>query len=140
MTRHDLIEYVAGDDWEILATLLDEDGQPYNFTLATSVVTWRLVDVNGVAVIGDEAQITYVDPVNGVVSVHIPAAATSPVTSGIYSDALRLAMGGEVGTLLAGPVNVIGNPWLKAEGQQAVLEYQRPRLVPKKLQQPDRVV
>ena len=31
-TQHALIDFYAGDDWEIRATLLDENGDPYNLS------------------------------------------------------------------------------------------------------------
>jgi hypothetical protein len=116
MTPHPPIEFVAGDDWEIVATLLDENGFPYNLT-QSPVVKWRLVASSGLAVIGDEAIITFPDALHGVCSVVIQAHVTSSVVGGHYTDALRLVMGGETGTLLMGQVNVIGDPWLLPEQQ-----------------------
>jgi hypothetical protein len=128
MTTHSLIEFVAGDDWEIVATLLDENGFPYDLT-APHTIKWRLIAVNGIAVIGDAAVITVTDATHGVCSVRVPAAITSPLVGGVYTDALRLVMGGETGTLLMGPVSVIADPWAQAE--QQMLEYHRPRLLPR---------
>jgi hypothetical protein len=114
-TKHPRIEFIAGDDWEIQATLLDENGVPYNLNLGNPVIKWRLVNVYGVAVIGDEAIITIVDPPNGLVSVVVPSAITSPVVGGTYMDDLRLIMANETGTLLTGIVEVRGDPWINPE-------------------------
>ena len=115
MNKHPRIEYVAGDDWEISATLLDETGTPYNLNLGNPVIMWRLLNVYGSAVIGDEAAITITDAINGIVSVWVPASVTSPLTSGLYVDALRLHLTNETGTLLMGLIEVIGDPWLSPE-------------------------
>jgi hypothetical protein len=127
-TKHPLIEFVAGDDWEIQATLLDENGNAYNLTGAHTI-KWRLVaNSNGLAVIGDEAVITTINAINGIVSVMIPSSVTASVAGGRYTDFLRLIMSGETGTLLTGQVNVISNAWAFAE-QQTLLERQKLKLV-----------
>jgi hypothetical protein len=114
-SKHPRIEFAAGDDWEIQVTLLDETGRPYNLSFGNPVVKWRLMNVYGVAVIGDDAQITIVDAINGIVLVSVPSAITSPVVGGLYMDSLRLTMGNETGTMLTGLVEVRGNPWINPE-------------------------
>jgi hypothetical protein len=116
-TYHPPIEFFAGDDWEIQATLLDENGEPYDLS-GSPVIKWRLMDFHYVAIIGDEAIITLLDAPNGLVSVKIAAAVTTILNTGLYSDALRLVMGGESGTLLGGPIAVVADPWAKPEGLQ----------------------
>ena len=114
-TLHPRINFVAGDDWEISATLLDENGIPYDLTLGNPVIKWRLVNVYGVAVVGDEAIITITNAANGICSVWVPSSVTSPVVGGLYVDALRLNAGNETGTLLMGLVEVTADPWLNPE-------------------------
>jgi hypothetical protein len=118
MNIHAPIEFVAGDDWEIVATLLDENGFPYDLS-GSPTVKWRLIASSGLPVIGDAAIITFPDAIHGVCSVKVSNTVTSPVIGGRYYDALRLVMGGEVGTLLMGEISVIANPWLLAEQPQA---------------------
>jgi hypothetical protein len=128
MNLHPLIDFVAGDDWEIVATLLDENGRPYDLT-GSHTIKWRLIaNSSGIAVIGDEAVITLPDAANGVCSVVIPSAITSPVVGGRYTDALRLVMSGETGTLLMGQVNVISDPWAFPE-KQRLIERQKLKLI-----------
>jgi len=109
-TKHPLIEFVAGDDWEILATLLDENGNPYDLT-QTPTIKWCLMDDRSRVVIGDEAIITVTDAENGQCSVLIPHTVSTTVAGGLYTDALRLTIAGATGTLLLGMVNVVGDPW-----------------------------
>lgn len=109
-TKHPLIEFVAGDDWEIVATLLDENGNPYDLTQSPTI-EWCLLDEKQRRVIDDEAIITITDAENGKCSVLIPHSVTTTIGGGLYTDALRLTIAGSVGTLLVGMVNVIGDPW-----------------------------
>jgi hypothetical protein len=109
VTKHSRIEFVAGDDWEIQATLLDENGNPYDLT-GTHQIKWCLMDVRHQVVLGDEAIITVLDAINGLVSVVLPAAVTTNIDEGLYTDFLRLIIG-QTGTLLQGLVEVTGDPW-----------------------------
>jgi hypothetical protein len=114
MSRHSPIDFVAGDDWEIQATLLDEDGTPYDLSGASGApnIMWCLNEQCGNQVISsDKVQISIIDALNGKCSVLIPSSVSVGVTGGFYTDALRLVMAGETGTLLMGMVNVICDPW-----------------------------
>jgi hypothetical protein len=117
-TAHPPIQFFAGDDWEIQATLLDEEGVPYDLTQGSPVIKWRLMDFRYVAIIGDEAIITFLNAPNGLVSIKIAGSVTTILNTGLYSDALRLVMGGESGTLLGGPIAVVADPWAFPEGIQ----------------------
>ena len=118
-TAHPPIQFFAGDDWEIQATLLDETGTPYDLSGSPSpIIKWRLMDFRYTAIIGDEAIITILDPLNGFVSVKVAGSVTTILNTGLYSDALRLVMAGQSGTLLGGPVAVVADPWAKPEGLQ----------------------
>lgn len=110
MIRHQLIEFVAGDDWEINVTLLDEAGHPYDLTQSPTI-KWRMYSDAGVVVNDSQAIITVTDPANGGCSIFVAAAVSTTVPAGIYTDALRLIIGGESGTLLFGSIDVIGDPW-----------------------------
>lgn len=114
-TKHPPIEFIAGDDWEIRATLLDELGVPYDLS-QPHTIKWRLLNEKQVAMIGDDAIITITDGVAGKCSVKVPSAVSTVLVGGFYMDALRLTMAGETGTLWFGVVNVVSDPWANAEG------------------------
>jgi hypothetical protein len=115
MTPHPPLTVAAGDDWEIDATLLDEEGFPYDLTASASTIKWRLLDKFSRPVIGDEAVITITDELAGKIQIHVPAAVTSEVRSGRFTDAIRLQMGGATGTLSMGWVTVVADPWANPE-------------------------
>jgi hypothetical protein len=125
-TTHTAIEFTAGDTWEILATLLDENGDPYDLTVAPEI-KWTLLDRAYNRILeGTDAVITVTDATAGQISILIAAATTSPLPAGIYTDALRMTFGGTVGTLFVGPIYVRADPWAI---QAAAVVYSRPRAV-----------
>jgi hypothetical protein len=110
-TRHPDLEFVAGDDWEIATTLLDENGNPYDLT-QPNTVKWILLNASQlVAIASDKVTISYTAPTTGKCSVLVPSTVTTLVPGGAYTDYLRLIMSGQTGTLLIGPILVIGDPW-----------------------------
>lgn len=138
-TKHSSIEFVGGDNWEIAATLLDETGKAYDLTLAHTI-KWCLMDGQGNRVldssVAGQVTITTTDAVNGKVSVLVAPTVSTTVKGGTYTDALRLTIGGETGTLLMGPVNVIGDPWAASVFAASASEhhnYPRIRAVPKRV-------
>jgi hypothetical protein len=108
LITHPVLEYIAGDDWQVVATLLDENGAPYDLTGAQ--IKWILFDDAHNHIV-DEAFINIVgDPADGVVSVIVPANVTAPIASGSYSDALRVTIAHSTATLSMGRISVIENP------------------------------
>jgi hypothetical protein len=109
-TTHIPFSFIGGDDWEILATLLDEHGSPYDLTSAE--IKWTLVDAAGKRVLDDgDFNITIIDASAGQCSIHVTAATTTTISSGRYTDALRIITGGVTSTLAIGSVMVASDPW-----------------------------
>jgi hypothetical protein len=109
-TTHAPIGWYAGDDWEIVATLLDENGTPYN--LVSQEILWVLFDATGQRVLDeDDVTITITDAAEGICSIIIPAAKTSPLAGGQYSDVIRIIDSGITSTLSVGTVQVTVDPW-----------------------------
>jgi hypothetical protein len=101
----------AGDDWEIRATLLDQSGTPYNLT-GTPVILWTLMDRQEHRVIeSNEVNISVLDAAAGKCSIVVPHTITTRLPSDIYTDALRINVGGVVSTLSTGQIQVIADPW-----------------------------
>jgi hypothetical protein len=119
MNRHTVVGATAGDDWEIRVTLLDADGQPINLS-STPPILWTMLSSQGKRVIeADEVSVAITDAVAGRCSVFVPAAVTTRLTSGLYTDSLRLVMGGISSTMLSGDWNVMTDPFgLQASGVQ----------------------
>jgi hypothetical protein len=109
MSVHPVLEYVAGDDWEIRATLLDETGKPYDLS-GSPIIKWILFDAAHNHIVDNEAIITIVDPTAGIVSIIITAVTTARIGGGRYSDALRVTIADSTSTLSMGTVRVISNP------------------------------
>jgi hypothetical protein len=105
-TQHDAIDFFAGDDWEIRATCLDENGAPYSFTPMPEI-EWALMDKYHKRVInGTDISISVVDPVLAICSIIVPATATTKLATGTYTDTLRITVGGVTSTLANGPIHV----------------------------------
>jgi len=117
ITNHPLLSFTAGDTWEITTTLLDENGNPYDLTIGPTI-DWTLLDSKYAEVITSGVIITTPDPTMGVCKVTVPMGITAPIVAGLYSDALRLTMGGTAGTLLTGAICVDKNPWPPAIVQE----------------------
>ena len=109
-TKHPVIEFVAGDDWELRATLLDELGNPYDLS-GSYTILYLLYDDQHSHIIDSPIITVMGDPKLGDISIIIPSSETAVIVGGTYNDALRLIIQGSVGTLLMGPVSVIANPW-----------------------------
>ena len=126
-TQHVSVGLVAGDDWEINITLLNPDNTPFDLTGAT--VLWCLIDKTYHQVIksSDVTISLGTDPTLGVAQVIIPAAVSSPLPSGFYTDALRVVAGGITSTLLFGQINVMADPWAAqpAAASGTIIPFQR---------------
>lgn len=113
-TSHTVFELIGGDDWEISAELLDENGNPYNLTAAQ--VKWTLVNNAGQQILDDvDVSIATVDAVAGTCLIRVAAARTTSIGGGRYSDALRIVTGGVTSTLCIGPIQVVIDPWRVAQ-------------------------
>jgi len=120
-TKHSVIEFVAGDDWEIRATLLDELGNAYDLS-GSPTIMYLLYDDQHTHIVDSPIITIMGDPKLGDISIIIPSSTTAVIAGGTYSDALRLIIQGSVGTLLMGPVSVIANPWGVYQTRQAFEE------------------
>ena len=74
---HDDVQLYAGDDWTILGTLFDEQGNPLDLTNAT--FTWVLIDADGQpSPASDAASIEAVEPTaGGRITITVPDTATT---------------------------------------------------------------
>jgi hypothetical protein len=105
-TQHTLVDMFAGDDWELRCTLLDEDGNPYNLAPMPNI-QWALVDRNYKSVInGTDTIISVTDAALGQCSIFIPSEATTTLSTGIYTDILRITISGVTSTLASGSIHV----------------------------------
>jgi hypothetical protein len=105
-TQHTVIDFYAGDDWEIRATLLDENGNPYNLSPLPQL-EWALLDHNYQRVInGTDISISITDAAAGKCAIFVPSESTTTVLTGVYTDTLRITIGGITSTLWIGSVHV----------------------------------
>lgn len=112
MTVHAEQQWTAGDDWQVNATLLDQDGEPYDLSGTTPPIKWALVNELGETVLTEaDANIFIVDAPAGRCSIVIPAAKTAPVPGGRYNDAVRIIFDGITSTLSYGRIDVVGDPY-----------------------------
>jgi hypothetical protein len=110
-TAHPSVHLFAGDDWEINATLIDENGEPFDLSGAPQV-KWALVTNAGVVAIDDsEVNVTVTNAVAGQCAIVVPAAQTTGLVAGFYNDIIRLVMGGVTSTLAYGAVYITADPW-----------------------------
>jgi hypothetical protein len=110
-TTHPQADLFAGDDWEIHATLLDQDGNPYDLSGSPEIL-WTLLNHNNQKVInGTGVTVTVTDPAGGKCTVLIDGSATTNLPSGLYNDVLRLVIGDVSTTLLVGPIHLSADPW-----------------------------
>jgi hypothetical protein len=113
-TTHSAISWFAGDDCQIDVTLLDETGAPFDLT-GPPEIKWVLLDGNGQHVLDTaDVAISIIDAAAGKCSIIIPAAKTSPLPGGRYTDVIRIVIGGVTSTLSVGVVNVAPDPWYVA--------------------------
>lgn|SRR5262245_16969865 len=116
-TQHIGVELVAGDDWELSILMLDENGDPYDLTQAT--ILWCLMDISYVQVVNTEdVVISITDPIGGTCLIHIPHDITTILPAGLYTDTLRIVIGGIYTTLLFGQISVMADPWRPVVQQQ----------------------
>jgi hypothetical protein len=130
-TTHAAVTWFAGDDWQINATLLDENGNAYNLG-QPNTIKWCLIDAAyNYALDEGDVSITITDAAAGQCMILVPAAKTSPLPGGRYSDAIRIVIGGVTSTLSVGPIYVSADPWAQeseAASAAAKPHQMRPRL------------
>jgi len=109
--HHDNLEFVAGDDWDIGATLQRSDGSAYDLSQAT--VIWMLRDPNGdPALTSDQYSIKINSPPSaGLITIVIPAGSTAGLRPGRYLDWLRATDNAGTDTFWTGMILVDANPW-----------------------------
>jgi hypothetical protein len=112
---HAPMNWFAGDDWEIRATLLDENGNPFDLR-SPAVVLWALMTASGERALDeDDVAITLTDPTAGKCTISVPAAKTSPLPGGQYRDVIRIVISATTSTLATGPIYVASDPWIAEE-------------------------
>jgi hypothetical protein len=117
-TTHKMITWTAGDDWEIDATLLHEDGTPYDLT-GPHTVKWALLSATGARVLDEtDVNITTVNALAGTIAIKISAGLSSPL-AGVYTDTIRIVYAGITSTLSHGSINVRPDPWRGAHAASA---------------------
>jgi len=110
-TNHGDIEFVAGDAWHIVGTLVDRGGNPLDLTNAS--IAWTLLDPSGTPV-RVRAVITVLDPPTaGIINIKLTAAVTAAVAPGRYTDALRITLAGKTSTFWGGSIFVDANPFTR---------------------------
>lgn len=121
MNQHYSIELVAGDDWEIRALLLDENGDPYDLLLGPPEIKWTLLDRTWKPVFeADDIAISILDAAAGQCAIMVPATATTKLDAGPYTDVIRIVVGGVTSTLAIGPIFVTADPWRVVQTVPAV--------------------
>jgi len=112
MITHSAVTLIAGDDWEIAGTLLDETGAPYDLSVGT--LLWTLLNDRFEAVIEPaDVVITITDAANGKCTIGIPAAVTTKLGAGRYTDALRIVDGNSItSTLWEGQYYIGADPFI----------------------------
>ena len=128
--------WTAGDDWQIDATLLDANGNP--FDLNSTIIKWALMDASFRRALDEtDVNIAIRDAAEGQCSIMVPAEKTSPLLGARYSDYIRVISGGITSTLSNGLIYVAADPWfadrVDATAMTTLSVYQRtytkPRLV-----------
>jgi hypothetical protein len=111
-TQHPTVELIAGDDWEIAITMLDDAGNPFDLTGAT--ISWTLIDDGGQQFIApDEVTVSVAtDPTTGVATVTVPGTVTTRLKTFLYHDATRIVVAGVTTTILVGDIKVTSDPFV----------------------------
>jgi hypothetical protein len=113
MNKHPACRWTAGDDWQINATLLDENGDAFDLTAVE--IKWALMSEAWQRLLSeDDVVISVTDAVGGKCSISVPAAKTSPLL-GSYTDYIRIIHDGITSTLSYGEISVERDPWAAPE-------------------------
>jgi len=120
-TRHPQQYWFAGDDWQIDATLLDANGNPYDLSVAT--IKWIMLNSSQQWVLNEnDANISVTDAIAGKCSIMITAGKTAPLFGDTYTDFIRIISGGITSTLSYGLLYVTSDPWRTTEAAAVILQ------------------
>ena len=109
-TDHDDANLVAGDDWHIVGTLLDKDGNPLDLTNAS--IAWTLLDWSGAPVEANTVISVLDPPTAGTVNIKLTAETTAALTPGRYTEALSITRVGTTSTFQGLSIMVVArNPF-----------------------------
>lgn len=112
---HPDIAWTAGDDWQINATLLDENGNPFILSGATAIL-WALLNSDLHRELSEsDVVVTITDAAQGKCSINVPGLKTASLRVGIYRDVIRIVSGGITSTLSVGNIHVSADPWTAAD-------------------------
>jgi hypothetical protein len=127
-TTHEQVYWSAGDDWQINATLLDENGDPFDLS-GSPQIQWALMTANFQRALDEnDVGIAITDALAGQCAIQIPAAKTAPLAAGRYSDVIRIITGGITSTLSYGLIYVAANPWRAAASVAVARNYKLHRV------------
>jgi hypothetical protein len=112
VTHHDDLEVVAGDDWVIDGTLINEDGSATDLSNAQAVY-WVLLGPDGYPILSsDQAVVAIVDPPSsGAVRITVAKLVTTGLDPGRYTDAIRVVGIALTATFWIGQILVDADPW-----------------------------
>lgn len=127
-TIHPDVAWTAGDDWQINATLRDENGNP--FVLVGPQIKWSLINVVGQEVLNEtDASVIVTSASEGKCTINVPGPKTSPLQTGVYVDFIRIVAGGVTSTLSYGSIHVTADPWAAIEAAAAAARPDKLRVV-----------
>ena len=109
--HHDDLTLVAGDDFNIGATLLRGDGTVYDLTDAS--VAWMLRGPDGAPALQAGQYGIKIDspPTAGLITISVLAAVTATLRAGRYLDSLRATDAAGTDTFWTGLIAVSPDPW-----------------------------
>ena len=109
--HHPDLQFVAGDDWDIGASLQRPDGSAYDLSNAT--VIWMLRGPDGLPCLQPDQYSIKIDspPTAGLITIAVTAPVTAPLRPGRYLDWLRATDSAGTDTFWTGIILVSANPW-----------------------------
>jgi hypothetical protein len=115
-TTHEQVTWFAGDDWQINATLLDDDGNPFDLSAygmtGGPLIEWALTNSEQKRVLSTaDVVISIINAMAGQCAIMIPAAKTTVLCGGVYTDKIRIVYSGISSTLSQGNILVLLDPW-----------------------------
>ncbi len=121
-TTHQATAWFGGDDWQINATLLDENGNPFDLSAEQTEIKWCLLNSNSQEELNEtDVTISIVGAAAGQCSIMVPATVTSPLAGGKYTDFIRIVIGGITSTLSTGSIYVTADPWMALSAAAAAV-------------------
>lgn len=122
LSHHADLERVAGDDWTITCTVVDETNTPLDLTGADDI-QWMLLGGDGLPAIPELSATVAAaaDPTTGVVTVTLPHDITGTLNPGRYPDALRVILAGKRTVVSEGLIMVDANPFAAIDAPHPAL-------------------